>query len=322
MKIKISVLLLSVFFGATGFAKKSQTSSALPLKKMSAQTQPVRQLTTKELLNIQLPVEKFVLDNGLTVLLLPDHRIPMVAYHTWYKVGSSYEKPGVTGAAHMLEHMMFKGAKKYTGKDFDRILHENGIINNAFTSYDYTGFHETLPSDRLDLIMDLEIDRMKDLEINQEALLSERQVVGEERRWRIDNNPMSQLREVMMEEFFPGSQYRWPVIGWMEDIQAYTSDKLRFFYQQYYVPNNAILVVVGDFDLEKTKKKVTQVYGILKRKPVEDPVIRKDTTKKPTQFTRKEGPVKTPAWMMALPGISGTHPDAYVLDIITSVLTS
>ena len=132
-------------------------------------------------LKISLPVTRFQLKNGLTVLLLEDHSVPMVSYHTWYRVGSRNEAIGTTGAAHMLEHMMFKGAKKYTGKDFDRILHENGIVNNAFTTYDYTGFYENLPSSKLDLMMDLEVDRMSSLNLRAEDLKSEREVVKEER---------------------------------------------------------------------------------------------------------------------------------------------
>src|SRR6185312_1241243 len=140
-------------------------------------------------LKIQFPVEKYQLKNGLTVILAEDHSVPMVSYHTWYRVGSRDESPGVTGAAHMLEHMMFKGARKYSGKDFDRILHENGIVNNAFTTNDYTGFYENLPSGKLELIMDMEVDRMRSLALRAEDLKSELQVVGEERRWRTDNNP-------------------------------------------------------------------------------------------------------------------------------------
>ncbi|HWU44844.1 MAG TPA: pitrilysin family protein, partial [Bdellovibrio sp.] len=168
-------------------------------------------------MKISLPVTKFTLENGLTVLLLEDHTVPMVSYHTWYRVGSRDESPGVTGAAHMLEHMMFKGAKKYDGKAFDRIFHENGIVNNAFTTNDYTGFYENLPSSKLELVMDMEVDRMTSLLLNPDDLKSEKEVVKQERGWRVDNNPMGLVRELMMSTVFKANPYHWPVIGYMED---------------------------------------------------------------------------------------------------------
>jgi len=172
-------------------------------------------------LKIDFEAQKYLAPNGLTIILYEDHRIPMISYHTWYRVGSRNESPGVTGAAHMLEHMMFKGAKKYSGKDFDRILHENGIMNNAFTSWDYTGFYQNLPSSKLELMMDMEVDRMRYLKIDPSDLKSELQVVAEERRWRTDNNPMGLLREELFKKVFNQTPYEWPVIGHMSDIQIY-----------------------------------------------------------------------------------------------------
>ena len=179
-------------------------------------------LTLKaESLKIELAVEKFQLKNGLTVLLHRDPQSPLVSYHTWYRVGSRNEAMGITGSAHMLEHMMFKGSKKYSNKEFDRIMHSNGMVNNAFTSFDITGFYQNLPSSKLELMMDLERDRMSSLLIKPEDLLSEKEVVQEERRWRVDNNPQSLLREQAMEILFKGHPYRWPVIGYMKDIENY-----------------------------------------------------------------------------------------------------
>jgi zinc protease len=158
-------------------------------------------------LKINFPVVKYKLQNGLTVLLHEDHSVPLISYHTWYRVGSRDESPGITGSAHMLEHMMFKGSKKYPGKSFDRILHENGITNNAFTTDDYTGFYESLPSSKLEMMMDIEVDRMSNLNLNPEDLQSEREVVKEERRWRVDNNPMGLLMETVMGTVFKTSNY-------------------------------------------------------------------------------------------------------------------
>lgn len=271
-------------------------------------------------LKIHLPVVKFKLKNGLTVLLHQDRSVPMVSYHTWYRVGSRDEQPGVTGAAHMLEHMMFKGAKKYTGKDFDRILHENGISNNAFTSYDYTGFYENLPSGKLELIMDMEVDRMRHLAILPEDLKSELEVVKEERRWRIDNNPPQLLREGLMATMFKEHPYRWPVIGYMSDITAYTSEKLRKFYDEFYVPNNAVLVLAGDFEIDSTRAMIERYYGTLPHKemarrtyPVES------DAKEPRRFVT-DSDVQNSTIMLAFKGVEAGHADSFALDLAASVL--
>ena len=271
-------------------------------------------------LELNLKVERFKLENGLTVLLHEDHTIPMISFHTWYRVGSRDESPGVTGAAHMLEHMMFKGAKKYSGKEFDQILHKNGITNNAFTTNDYTGFYENLPSSKLELIMQVEVDRMRSLSIAPEALKSELQVVGEERRWRVDNNPVSKLRESMMEILYTTHPYHWPVIGYMQDIQAYTPEKLRKFYDQYYVPNNAVLVLAGDIDTQRVKKMVIQYYGPLPF--VQLPVRQYPAEPDPQKAVRfvKKSDVQSPSVIMAYKTVAAGHADQYALDLIANLL--
>ena len=271
-------------------------------------------------IKVDFPVEKFKLKNGLTVLLHADNSVPMVSYHTWYKVGSRDETLGVTGAAHMLEHMMFKGAKKYTNKDFDRILSQNGIVNNAFTTADYTGFYENLPSDKLDLIMDVELDRMKNLAIAPEELKSELQVVGEERRYRVDNNPNGLLNETLTDLMFTAHPYKFPTIGYMTDIQAYSSEKLRKFYSTYYVPNNAVLIIAGDINIEKTKKMVMKYYDELPFKDVPERkyAVEPDVTK-PRKKSIK-GPVQNTNFMMAFKSIEAGHADGYALDVLSQVL--
>lgn len=267
-----------------------------------------------------MPVKKFVLENGLTVLMLEDHSVPLVSYHTWYKVGSRHETAGVTGAAHMLEHMMFKGAKKYDGKQFDKILHENGMENNAFTTYDYTGFYQILPSDRLELMMDMEVDRMSSLQIRSEDLLSEREVVKEERRWRTDNNPMGLIREALMLNLFEGSSYGWPVIGYMDDIGQYTSEKLRFFYDAYYRPNNAVLVIAGDIDPVKTESLVRKYYGKLKPSSAVAPAFKpRNAVTKKREITLKKD-VQNSTVFIAWPTVEASSADAYALDLAGTIL--
>jgi zinc protease len=276
--------------------------------------------TTQAQLKVQFPVEKYTLKNGLTVILAEDHSVPMISYHTWYRVGSRDESPGVTGAAHMLEHMMFKGAKKYSGKQFDQILHENGIVNNAFTSYDYTGFYENLPSSKLELIMDMEVDRMRSLSLKPEDLVSELQVVGEERRWRVDNNPGGLLRELVMGTIFQTHPYTWPVIGYMKDIQAYTTEKLKKFYDTFYVPNNAVLVISGDFEPEKTKALIEKYYSQLEAKPL--PERKYPVEPDSTEVRRKTLPwdVQTKSLLVAYKGVASGTNDSYALDLAAAVI--
>jgi zinc protease len=273
-----------------------------------------------ETLKIDFPVEKFQLKNGLTVLLAPDSSVPLISYHTWYKVGSRNESVGTTGAAHMLEHMMFKGAKKYSGKDFDRILHENGITNNAFTTWDYTGFYQNLPSAKLELMMDMEVDRMRYLSLNPQDLKSELQVVGEERRWRVDNNPFGLLQEALFGEMYKVHPYRWPVIGYMQDIQAYTSEKLKFFYDKFYVPNNAVLVISGDIDVKKTKALVEKYYSRLEARLVEK--VEFPQEKPRSKPVRKEirWDVQNVSFNIGYPGVKAGHPDSYALDVALAIL--
>jgi zinc protease len=271
-------------------------------------------------LKIQFPVEKYTLKNGLTVILAEDHSVPMISYHTWYRVGSRDEGPGVTGAAHMLEHMMFKGAKKYSGKQFDHVLHENGIVNNAFTSNDYTGFYENLPSNKLELIMDMEVDRMRSLALNPQDLTSELQVVGEERRWRVDNNPGGMLREMIFGTLFKVHPYTWPVIGYMTDIQAYTVEKLRKFYDTYYLPNNAVLVISGDFEPAKTKALIEKYYSQLESKPLPERKYPVEPDAKAPQRKVMPWDVQTKTFMVAYKGVQAGHDDSFALDLLGNIL--
>lgn len=271
-------------------------------------------------LKISLPVTKFTLANGLTVLLVEDHSVPMVSYHTWYRVGSRDEYPGVTGAAHMLEHMMFKGAKKYDGKSFDRIFHENGIMNNAFTTNDYTGFFENLPSSKLELVMDMEVDRMSSLLISPEDLKSEKEVVKEERRWRVDNNPMGLLRELMMGTMFKVHPYKWPVIGYMKDIENYDSEKLRFFYNTFYVPNNAVLVVVGDFNTSKVKSLIEKYYGQLPSRPLPERKYEKEPAQKVQQNAVLRKDVQNSSFVVAFQSPKQGDADMYAMDLAANIL--
>jgi zinc protease len=265
---------------------------------------------------------KIEIPNGLTVLLLEDHSAPLISYHTWYKVGSRDEAEGITGSAHMLEHMMFQGAKKYTGKQFSKIMQDSGIEWNAFTTNDFTGFYMNLPSDKLEVVMDVEVDRMSSLAIDPKNLQSEREVVKEERRMRIDNNPYGAMYELAMATVFKKSPYRWPVIGHMKDIQNYSTDTLRRFYETYYVPNNAVLVLAGDIDKSKVKKLIEKHYGPLPMKelPPRAPATEVSQTKQYNAVLRKD--VQAQTFMVTYQGVPEGHPDMYALDLAATILGS
>jgi len=184
--------------------------------------------------------------NGLKVLVKEDHRSPVVVSQIWYKVGSSYEPGGITGISHMLEHMMFKGTKKYPAGEFSRIVAENGGNENAFTGRDYTAYFQTMEKSRLEVSFELEADRMRNIQLDAAELKKELEVVTEERRMRTDDKPRSKTQEYFMAMAFSNSPYKNPVIGWPSDIANYQVDDLQAWYELWYAPNNATLVIVGD----------------------------------------------------------------------------
>src|ERR1700693_2020216 len=194
------------------------------------------------------PVTETVLDNGLRILVLEDHRTPIATVQTWYRVGSRNEIPGATGLAHFLEHMMFKGTSTHGRGQFARIVEGNGGQDNAFTSHDVTSYYVNIAADRVDLVLGLEADRMRNLLLDPKEIDSERQVVAEERRTRTEDDPDGYLSEEFLAAAYKAHPYGWPVIGWMEDIQRINPPELRAFYNRHYQPNNALLVVAGDVE--------------------------------------------------------------------------
>src|SRR6266704_7178338 len=192
-------------------------------------------------------VTEATLDNGLRILVLEDHRSPIATIQTWYKVGSRDEIPGATGLAHFLEHMMFKGTPTYGKGQFAQVVEENGGQDNAFTSQDVTSYYVNIAADRIDLVIELESDRMHNLKLDAKDIASEREVVIEERRTRTEDDPGGFLGEEVSSIAFRSHPYGAPIIGFMEDIKRITPEEIRAFYKTYYMPSNAILVAVGDF---------------------------------------------------------------------------
>ena len=205
------------------------------------------------------------LDNGLRVLLFEDHRSPVVSFQVWYRVGSRNERPGATGLAHLLEHMMFKGTAMYGPRMFARLVEQNGGQDNAFTSQDVTSYFVNIAADKVDLVIRLEADRMHNLLLDPKEFASERQVVMEERRLRTEDDPEGFLGEELAAIAFLAHPYRSPTVGWMEDIRRLTVEELRAFYRTYYVPNNALVVAVGDFKAPDLLEKVRRNFGPIPR---------------------------------------------------------
>ena len=200
----------------------------------------------------EIRVDKYVLPNGLRVLIWEDHRVPLFAYQTWFRVGSRHEQGGRTGMAHLFEHMMFKATSNHKEGEFDRIMEQHGAQTNAATWVDWTYYREKLPAGNLDLLCGLESDRMENLVLDEGQLESEREVVINERLLRVDNDPEGLLYEKLYALAFGRSHpYGWPTIGWMDDIRAISLEDCRDFYGRYYAPNNATITLVGDVDRDE-----------------------------------------------------------------------
>src|SRR6059036_2508641 len=213
------------------------------------------------------------LDNGLRVLLLEDHRSPIVSFQVWYRVGSRNEQRGATGIAHFLEHMMFKGTPSHGPKQFARLVEENGGQDNAFTSQDVTSYYVDIAADKLDLVIDLEADRMQNLLLDPKEIASEREVVIEKRRTRTEDDPSGFLGEEVSSIAFKAHAYGAPIIGWMDDIKRVTPDEIRAFYKTYYVPNNAVVVAVGAFRAADALEKIKRRFGRIPRGKVPPPML-------------------------------------------------
>jgi len=204
---------------------------------------------------------EFKLENGLKVIVITNKRAPIVTSQLWYKVGSSYELSGKTGISHALEHMMFKGSSKLKPGESSIILRKLGVIENAYTTNDYTVYHQFLASNKLNVVLEMEADRMATLTLPYDEFKREIEVIKEERRLRVDDNPSHKAYERFLAGAYIASGYRHPVIGWMEDIERISNYDLRAWYKKWYAPNNATLVIAGDVTIEQVKPMVQKWFG-------------------------------------------------------------
>jgi zinc protease len=262
------------------------------------------------------------LGNGMQVVMLEDHSTPIVHAEIWYHVGSKNEKPGRTGFAHLFEHMMFKGSKNVEPEGHPSWISSIGGQSNAYTTEDATVFWETVPAQYLPLALWLEADRLATLRIEDDVFRTEREVVKEERRMRIDNQPYGRLNELIYDQAFIVHPYKHPTIGSMKDLEAASINDVRDFFRTYYVPNNATLVLVGDFNTKEAQDLVTRYLG---RVPKSDRPVPRDIPREPPQTKERRIQIEE-SW--PLPAVVVAHhitfdgdPDSYPLHIASKVLS-
>lgn len=210
-------------------------------------------------------VETFMLENGMQVVVIPNHRVPAVSHMIWFRIGSADEPRGESGLAHYLEHMMFKGTDKLKVGEYSQVVSKHGGDHNAFTSYDYTGYYVNIAKENLPLVMDLEANRMVKLHVDEAEFLKEREVIIEERSMRTDNQPSALLHEQMGAALFLNHPYHTPIIGWRHEMANLNREQVFAMYHRYYHPNNAVLVVAGDITAAKLKPLAEKYYGTLKK---------------------------------------------------------
>ncbi|RJQ22390.1 MAG: insulinase family protein [Nitrospiraceae bacterium] len=262
------------------------------------------------------------LPNGLKVFVLKDPNAPVAVFQIWYNAGSIHEQVGKTGLSHLLEHMMFKGTPEYGPKVFSKIISRAGGIDNAGTSRDYVFYHQKLAPDKIHLSIELEADRMRNLIVDTKETLAERDVVMEERRMRYDDDPQRLVYEEVQSAAFKNIPYRWPVIGWMEDLRKITRDDLYDYYRRHYVPNNAMIIVAGNIDVNSVVEKIRSEFGDIPagaeiRNPdIEEPEQRGERR----VFVKKEAELPYVLSAYKAPNIL-TSEDCYALEVLASVLS-
>jgi zinc protease len=270
-------------------------------------------------------VSSFYLDNGLEVVVIPDHRAPVITHMIWYHVGSADEEPGKSGIAHFFEHLMFKATKTYPAGEFSRKVAEIGGQENAFTSYDYTAYYQQVAPSALEMVMTYEADRMENLILNEDVVKTERDVVLEERRSRTDSNPSALLAEEVNATLYQNHPYRTPVIGWLHEMQQLNLADALAFYVKYYTPNNATLVVSGDVDPATVKALAEKTYGKVPRRAE---VGKRERPQEPEQNTKRtvslaDQRVSQPSFqkMWLAPSYASAKPgEAEALDLLSEIL--
>lgn len=273
-------------------------------------------------------IKTYRLSNGMKVLVIENHRAPVMVSQVWYKVGASYEHDGITGVSHVLEHMMFKGTEDHPAGEFSEIIAANGGEENAFTGQDFTAYFQKIANDRLELCMELEADRMRNITFDEKEFIKELEVVKEERRLRTEDKPTALTYERFNAVAYTNSPYRRPIIGWMEDLDTLTVDDARKWYKTWYAPNNATLVVAGDVQAEEVFRLAKQYFGKLPASEIPEVKPRHEARQYGTQRLTVELPAKIPYLLMGykVPNLTtdilGTEQEQelYALEVLAGVL--
>jgi zinc protease len=287
-------------------------ATALAVSAASAQTSGIK-------------ISDFTLSNGLELVVIPDRRAPVVTHMIWYKVGSADETPGISGLAHFLEHLMFKGTARHPTGEFSKVVATIGGQENAFTSNDYTGYYQRVPTEQLKTVMEFEADRMTGLQLTDAVVLPERNVILEEQNQRIGNNPRAKLGEQIDAALFLNHPYGRPVIGWRHEMEQLSRDDALAFYRRFYGPNGAVVVIAGDVEPEQTLKLAEETYGKIKRndliaprkRPLEPPPIA------PRSLTLADARVEQPMMQRAylVPSFATAKPgQSEALEVLAHVL--
>ena len=268
--------------------------------------------------------QTFDLANGLQVIVIPNNKVPAVSQMIWYKTGAMEDPKGKSGIAHFLEHLMFKGTPTYPEGEFSKLVAQNGGRENAFTSYDYTAFYQNIAKEKLEMVMKLESDRMRNLELKPEQVDSERKVILEERRMTIDNSPRRLLNEQMDAALFMNHPYGTQIIGWENDMKGLTREDAMAYYKRSYAPNNAVLVVTGDVTAKEVKRLAEKYYAGIKKSELpkrEEYIVPSQTAAKRVDL--KDARVKEPEfwrYYMAPSEMYGNREDVFPLIVLAKIL--
>jgi len=271
-------------------------------------------------LGIKLTLDQRKLSNGLNVIMVEDHTVPIVSYQSWFRVGSVDEHPGITGISHLFEHLMFKGTPKYGPKEFFQQLEAKGAEVNAFTTRDYTCYYENFTPDLLEKVLDMESDRMANLTLTDDVLNSERMVVLEERRLRTDNSPEGRIQEALWGLAFHYHSYQWPVIGSPQDVMAITTDQLKEYFKSHYQPANAAIIIVGDFDRDKTFNLIKKYYNPIQAVPRPVRSIRPEPEQQEERTLILRDEIASERFAEAYHVTAADQDDSYSLDVLSNIL--
>lgn len=324
-------MLALIVSSATLGASYAQAASPAAAPVATSQEKPANDNQSAALPEIktQTGISSFQLANGLDVVVIPDHRAPVVTQMVWYRVGAADEQEGVSGIAHFLEHLMFKGTKNVPAGEFSAKVAAIGGQENAFTSSDYTGYYQQVAPDALEMVMKYESDRMANLVLTDAVIIPERDVILEERRMRIDSDPSAMLSEEVSAASFYNHPYRRPIIGWKQEMEKLSLHDAIGFYERYYTPNNAILVVAGDVTAERVRDLALTTYGKLPKRFEVAPRVRPQEPEKHTARTvtlrdaRVSQPSYNSAWVVPSymnAKATGREGDAEALDLLGEIL--